>query len=541
MILVTVVVAVVPLLVMTAINYQQTRRMAQQDAVEPMRVLLNKTKHSFDLFLAERRSAVSYLAAAYSFEELADQRTLNRIFQVLKRELTGFVDLGLIDQNGIQVTYAGPYQLSGKDYSAQEWLRVTRLKGSFISDVFLGYRQYPHFAIAVEHQGADGRNWTIRVTLDTATFDRVIDAMALVSGSDAFLVNDAGVLQTSSRHYGGVLEGSPFVPDAARLGAEPVEAVDPEGQKVLIGWAHLDSAPLTLVLVRPQLEVLRSWTTLKNQLLVVLMVSVIAIIAVSIRVSGVVARRIEESERRQREAMHQSEHANKLASIGRLAAGVAHEINNPTAIIDQKAGLMKDLMEAGEDFPLKGRFMEITDSILHAVDRVRTITHRLLGFARRMDVEAEEIDLNELIKEVLGFLEREASYRNIDLQLRLLDDLPRIWADPGQLEQVFLNILTNSFAAVDDGGRVTISSSVREPGRVAMAISDNGCGMSEQTMRHIFEPFFTTKGYGTGLGLSITYGIVKRCGGEIEVESEEGRGTTFTVVLPTEPPNERGP
>jgi len=141
--------------------------------------------------------------------------------------------------------------------------------------------------------------------------------------------------------------------------------------------------------------------------------------------------------------------------------------------------------------------------------------------------------LNDVIEEVLGFLEKEAMHRNIDLQLNLAEDLPRIASDRGQLQQVFLNILNNAFDAVDDGGKVSITSFEVDVDTVGATVQDNGKGMSQETMTHLFEPFFTTKkGYGTGLGLSITYGIIKKLGGDIKVKSQLGAGTTFTVFLP---------
>ena len=150
-----------------------------------------------------------------------------------------------------------------------------------------------------------------------------------------------------------------------------------------------------------------------------------------------------------------------------------------------------------------------------------------------MDVEIGVIDLNEVISEVYGFLEKEAFHRDIEVQLQLADNLPKISSDHGQLQQVFLNILNNAFAAVDDGGTVIIRSWESDGHTVAVSMQDDGVGMSEETRKHIFEPFFSGRtGHGTGLGLSITYGIVDKLGGRIDVESEEGQGTTFTVFLP---------
>jgi two-component system NtrC family sensor kinase len=150
-----------------------------------------------------------------------------------------------------------------------------------------------------------------------------------------------------------------------------------------------------------------------------------------------------------------------------------------------------------------------------------------------MEVEYEELDLNEVLKEVIGFLEKEALHRNITIDLQFADNLPLISSDRSQLQQVFLNVLANGFAAVEDGGTVTIKSWNEDDDTEGVSIQDNGCGMSEKDLANIFEPFFTTKkGYGTGLGLPITYGIIKKMGGIINVESKKGEGSTFTILLP---------
>ncbi len=192
--------------------------------------------------------------------------------------------------------------------------------------------------------------------------------------------------------------------------------------------------------------------------------------------------------------------------------------------------------------PSRDKFLTLAGSILQNVQRCRNITHRLLGFAKRLDVKYEELNLNDIITEVLGFLEKETLYRNIKIELDLAPMLPKISLDRGQLQQVFLNIFNNAFSAVDKGGRVVISSWEEDPETLGVSVQDNGYGMSEETLKHIFEPFFTSKKeYGTGLGLPITYGIVKKLGGDLKVQSKEGQGTTFTVYLSKHPKPEERP
>jgi signal transduction histidine kinase len=272
---------------------------------------------------------------------------------------------------------------------------------------------------------------------------------------------------------------------------------------------------------------------IRNRLMWFLGISMIIIVIVILGSTSYVVRLLRKSEMRQAKVLHDMEYTNKMASIGRLAAGVAHEINNPLAIINEKAGLIKDFATLKPDFNYKDKTINGVDSILKSVERCSAITHRLLGFAKRMDVNTEVIDLELLLKEVVGFLEKEASLRNIEINFNIADELPSIASDRGQLQQVFLNILTNAYYAVREGGKIDIHANQVSKYDLEISIADTGVGISEENLEHIFEPFYTTKGkYGTGLGLSITYGIVQKLGGNISVKSKLGEGTQFSVHLP---------
>jgi signal transduction histidine kinase len=243
--------------------------------------------------------------------------------------------------------------------------------------------------------------------------------------------------------------------------------------------------------------------------------------------------RVREADLKRAALFHKVEYTNKMAAIGRLGAGVAHEINNPLSIINQKAGLLKDYITMAEELPPKETLLGLVDSVLKSVDRCGGITHRLLGFAKHMEVQWDNIDLDELLRDVLGFLEKEASYRSITIDFIYPEKPPTIVSDRAQLQQVFLNIINNAFAAMEDGGHLEIGILAVGENSVAVSIADDGAGISDEHMSHIFDPFFTTKkGTGTGLGLSITYGIVQKLGGQVTVKSKLGAGTTFTVTLP---------
>jgi signal transduction histidine kinase len=278
-----------------------------------------------------------------------------------------------------------------------------------------------------------------------------------------------------------------------------------------------------------------SWISLRRKLLMFLSVSIVLILAAAGIGSKVMINRMKEADLRRATVFHKMEYTNRMAVIGRLAAGVAHEINNPLTIINEKAGLLGDLLSVPGDLPPKEKLLSSVESILKSVNRCSRITKRLLGFAKHMDVQLDKLDTEHLIVEVLGFLEKEAHYRKIQVNLDMPEDLPTIESDRGQLQQVFLNIVNNAFAAMEDGGKLDISAREVGVGQIAVRIEDNGSGISAENLKHIFEPFFTTKkGQGTGLGLSITYGIVEKLGGKLEVESTLGEGTCFTVTLPVQ-------
>jgi signal transduction histidine kinase len=223
----------------------------------------------------------------------------------------------------------------------------------------------------------------------------------------------------------------------------------------------------------------------------------------------------------------------RLITVGLMASGVAHEVKNPLAIIDQKAGLLADILELSPEFEYREKFLDALKSICNAVERSRKIVVRHLEYAKHVDTKIEPTDLNRVLEEVLEFLEREAFHRNINISLKFSPDLPTIESDKGQLQQVFLNIIKNAIEVVEDQGNITIATRQQDQDTVQVSITDDGCGMSSETQEQIFKPFFTSgKESGTGLGLYIAHGIVEQLGGRITVQSEEGKGTTFIVELP---------
>ena len=215
----------------------------------------------------------------------------------------------------------------------------------------------------------------------------------------------------------------------------------------------------------------------------------------------------------------------RLAALGELSAGVAHEINNPLNIISGHTQML--LMEESID-------SEIEDTlkiIKKQVDRTSKITDQLLHFSKRTQPENREIDINETVNNALALLEHQLTLDNIKVERKLLSKPAFVRADPSQFQQVFHNLIINASHAMPDGGTLTISTTVKNP-NAEISFTDTGCGIPEKYLKKLFEPFFTTKEKGTGLGLSIVYGIIEAHKGDIKVKSKVGEGTTFTITLP---------
>ena len=219
--------------------------------------------------------------------------------------------------------------------------------------------------------------------------------------------------------------------------------------------------------------------------------------------------------------------AEKLASIGRLAAGVAHEINNPLTGVLTFAHLLRQKPHmSAED-------CEDLDLIIHETTRAAEIVRGLLDFARERPIMMEPLDLNDVARRTLRLIANQKKFEHIVIEEALHDSLPEVCGDMNQLQQVLLNLSLNACTAMPDGGRLTVKTTAVDD-RVVLGVSDTGCGIKEELLERIFEPFFTTQpvGKGTGLGLSVTFGIIEQHHGTIEVHSQEGQGSTFMISLP---------
>ncbi len=539
----------IPLIFISFLSYTQYKKMLEEEEVGRLLLNVEQAENTVELFVVKLHSVINFAAHEDRYQELLQPGGLHRLFVRLRNAFPDFTDIEVIGPDGRSAAREGGESSPAHNYTGQPWYQQTLRKGSYISNIFTGFRGAPHFVVAVARPLPNGGHWVMRVNIDGKTLQRYIDTVGATAVDDLFLVDQNGILQTKPKRYGARGEKCIFPPGRPLSGRSAGEvqrqrrAVGGEfqidiqvagGKEVLRAARPVGRTPWRLVMVKEVYSYGHKWLSFRNRLLLSFLCCAVVAVLIIVVISRAITSHIRNSDRKRQQFLSEAENSNKLASIGRLAAGVAHEINNPLAIINQKAGLMADLMEITGDFEHKKAMAEALSGIDNSVERCRAITHRLLGFARHTDVRSEEIDINELLQNVTAFVEKEASYSQVEIISHFADGLPALVSDQGQLQQVFLNILNNAVDAIGTDGRITITTAREDAAHLRIEIADTGCGMSAETLARLFEPFYTTKpvGKGTGLGMSISYGIIKKLGGRIKVSSTEGEGTCFTFVLP---------
>jgi two-component system, NtrC family, sensor kinase len=536
MILATVCFSVVPLLILGGVIYHQFSVSYTAKIMDNMKTLAENRASSIDLFLEERISQLTGLANTHSVQQLQNEEYLSKVFNIIQTRSKSFLDLGIIDEEGNHLAYVGPYYSTLKkvNYKDTTWFHEVIATGVHVSDVFLGFRKVPHFIIAVMVREKN-QSWILRATIDADIIDNIVRAAWIGKKGDAFIINRENVLQTTPRFGGKVME-PPLAPDFAAATGTAVEEMDFRGETFLYATSIIKLKKWILVIREAPTEQLTPLLQARFLAALIAMGGLVLIIIGAYFTTRAMMKELQRMDHKKAASDEMAIQSSKMAALGKMAAGIAHEINNPLAVIGEKAGWMKDLLGM-EDVAGSENFQELLDAvnkIEYHVVRAKTVTHRLLGFARRMEPMVEGVNINEILDESIEFLKNEARYRNIEIQANYAPDLPLTTSDQAQLQQVFLNIINNGIDAIGKEGQIIINTRTTKNNEISIEISDNGPGIPKEILQKIFDPFFTTKevGKGTGLGLSISYSIIEKLGGRTLVASEVGKGTTFTIYLP---------
>jgi len=546
MLLVIILVAIMPMIVVSSIILYEFDISYHEKVRAHLEEVILKHKNDIDNFLKQKLGDIRLLAKTFTYEELRDESFLQDRLEIMQ-QIYGpvFVDLGVINAQGLQVAYAGPFKLGKALYSNANWFNMTMKSEYFKSDVFLGLRGLPHFIIAVR-ENWNGEPWILRATVDFVAFNNLVENIRIGETGFAFILNKKGAFQTKPLFdvIPTEVPCADFLNDCKKCkkGVCVIEKDDEAGNRVIYVSALLKHGDWILIYQQKASDAFSDLRRTFRVTIAIMVLAGICIVLIAFVLSKRMVNRIAESDQEKELITEQVVETGKLASVGELAAGIAHEINNPVAIMVEEAGWIEDLLEEEEfkDGENLSEFQRALQQIRTQGRRCKEITHKLLSFARKTDSRIQDVQLNDLVEELIALSAQRAKFANVDINVNLQENLPTLHVSQTELQQVFLNLINNALDAMEKTGGILNVSNGLEGDYIVVEVADDGPGIPEANIVRIFDPFFTTKpvGKGTGLGLSICYGIIKKMGGDIIVKSTMGVGTTFHVKIPI-PENEQ--
>ncbi|MEA1967598.1 MAG: ATP-binding protein [Thermodesulfobacteriota bacterium] len=528
---------IIPQLLFSAYFHFQFTSTLQKTEKFNLEALAKSQRNTIDLFLLERKMNIRNLFYNRSDSFNSFRETMIYDLQKLTQISDAFVDVGFLNEKGIQTGYSGPFpELLGKNYQEEEWFRTLAksTKDYVITDIYLGFRNTPHFTIAVK-QTIEGKMNIIRATIDPDKFYMFLRSISKGKEVETTLINNRGTYQIVDPHKGNLLEKSSYMP-SLKVESGVTELSGKNGI-VITAHAWLKETPWTLIVSQP-LRLVHAEMYKTRAIMIISLILIIILFSTGtwFVISKLVKRAqviVENSHSLQSQLIH----ATKLASVGELATGIAHEINNPLAIITSTSGVVRDLLnpEFNLDASPENIYKEL-DIIEAAAFRASGITRQLLDFGRKNKPQRIVCNINDILdKTTQGVKKLQFNVANIELIKNYAPALPDVSVDPNQIGQVFLNLINNAGDAISGQGTITISTDLKDE-YVRVMVQDTGQGIKPEQIEEIFNPFFTTKdpGKGTGLGLSISLSIIDAMNGSLEVQSLPGKGSLFTVSLPVD-------
>jgi two-component system NtrC family sensor kinase len=537
-------VSIIPMVVVSSTLYLQFRHSFREKVNDHLRELVQKHQQNIDNFLQERLTDIRLMAARNGHDRLTDPSFLQQSLALLQQEYGSvFVDLGVVDAEGNQEAYAGPFKLAKAYYGDADWFRAAIKTDSDISDVFLGLRGLPHFIVAV-HSSTNQTAWILRATIDFVAFSDLVNNIRIGRTGIAYILNREGKLQTAldTRQMPADIPDPLF---AQKLWASMSDGdgdvrislkKDRSGQEHIYAGAFLKNGDWLLIYQQIATDAFADLNQSFFITTVIMALGIAAVFLMAFALSRMIVIRTARADEEKKIMGQKVVETGKMAAIGELAAGVAHEINNPVAIMVEEAGWIGDLLEETEH--PEGKNLEEFKRALAQIQtqgrRCKDITQKLLSLARKTAATVQDIPINYLIEDLAAISAQRAKFSMVEVKTELGEELPMVRVSVSELQQVFLNLINNAIDAMENkGGTLTLSTRTQN-GFAVVEVTDTGSGIPAMNLNRIFDPFFSTKavGKGTGLGLSICYGIIHNLGGRIEVASTVDVGTTFSVYIP---------
>jgi len=517
----------IPLLLIGGGMYYQAVSILEQKTLAALDAEISEHRETLDHFLTERAIDLKNLSGILGFDYLTNPGNLKKVFDTLRRQLPCFTDIGVIDDQGRHRAYVGPYDLLSKNYKETSWFKGIATKDFYISDVFLGFRNDPHFIIAVKQVTAEGF-WILRATVDTAYFEGIVAEILSKRDGDSYLINREGIFQSAPR-WGGKIMGQSEVKFI-----EPFSGVRIEhrGDRIIM-MSWLEKVPWLCVAEFKQEDIYSPLRYMRAVGIFAFVLGAMLIVLTVLLTTNYLFSRLETKRRNIRFLDHQLQHSNRMASSMKLASGFVREIKETLSNIDLVLSWVDELAQgdlSGEESRTEVR--ESLKQVRSEVVRARRATDRFLKSTQSPLPIIREVRVQDLLDEILELLERELHFNRITVRREYQDSLPPVQSDPSQLRQIFQNLIVNAMTAIGKEGAISLTVQGTEE-RVTLRVGDTGPGIAKERSEKIFDPLFTSKPDGTGLGLSIGASLLKKLGGTISVTSEVGKGSVFTVEIPT--------
>lgn len=518
--------AFIPLILIGGGMYHFAASELREKTLQLLRTEVRYHQQAVDRFLAERIDDLQQITHATELQTLTRPGAIAAALASLNIREPYFSDLGIIDAQGRHLAYAGPYDLMRQNYARTDWFAAAMARGVFVSDVFSGFRNRPHFIIAVR-QNEGNRPLILRATVNSGFFDNLVSRIVPTTGGQSFLVNAKGAVQTSPPGTEQWMEPSGLqLPEQF----DGVRVTEDDGRVRVMGW--LENVPWLSVVEVDQREVFKQIRRVRVLGLFVFVLGAILIVFTALLTTNHLVSRLETKRRSIRLMGHHLRQANKMTLSLLLHKGFFQEINEAMANIDSAAALI------GEQFRKtlgpqadRGGLDENLGQIKAEILRSRATIQQLIGFSQPPVPVIADIDINQVLKGLIDLFQREFLFKNIRVHKDFQEPPPVIRGDPSQLEQVIQNLMFNALDAIEKEGLITLTTRMQDD-FVHITVADDGPGIAPDIMEKIFAPPFTTRPGRLGLGLAICREILKKMGGDIHIDSQPGQGAAFTVLIP---------
>jgi two-component system, NtrC family, sensor kinase len=502
----------------------------------------NKSSYIIMEFVSERQSDIRMLSSLFSLDPDMEKDHLAEHFRLMKKKYNVYLGFIVTNEKGDVLYSDSECFTSEMAVSDLDWFVNARLGNEYISDVFLAHgneKRVPAILISLPVISPDGGvRRTLAACVDFSKIDISLSKTEIGMTGEVYLVNKEGRFITSSRLGAQILEDS--VPIQEKIDPSSnhgiYELVDYRGEIVLHAYSEIMDGSWIVIAEQDKEEALSQINLLNRKMIYVGIVLTCLIITVALLVSGRIVKFIEKSYAREKELEFQVIQKEKLAALGLLTAGLAHELNTPLANALLYTQMVSEEMNGEKDSKCLQKLATVEEQIKHGSNIVRN----LLEFSRHSHGSENTAGVNDIIDKLIAIAYPHCSSKKIEIVKEIQQDIPLVKGEPSIIQEVITNIFANACDVMPQGGILKIKTRYSDVlKKVRIDISDTGPGISEQSIKKVFDPFFSTKkhGEGTGLGLFVSYEMIRRLGGTIKVISSTGqenspKGTTFTIELP---------